>query len=178
MHNSHREVTTAFFSSPVMQPIRFLHALVGNDIIRTEPGTAFMSLILVFLCASQGPSLLSSAPETARLHARCGERREQNFKKLFLFVCFPGSLQPGTEKETQGVDEARRELQDMLPTLQSRYLRIPEQHGRHSAQLSAFPHKPSHPAKTLAAAPYLGRGGSVEQQQHSELHISWTSLWL
>lgn len=90
-----------------------------------------MSLILVFLCARQGPSLLSSAPETARLHARCGERREQNFKKLFLFVCFPGSPQPGTEKETQGVDEARRGLQDVLSTLLSRYLRITEQHERH-----------------------------------------------
>lgn len=78
-----------------------------------------------------------------------GKGENKTFKKLFLFVCFPGSPQPGTEKETQGVDEARRELQDVLSTLLSRSLRITEQHERHFAQLPSPTSLPTQPRALL-----------------------------
>lgn len=51
-----------------------------------EPGTALMLLVLIFLHASQGLCLLSSALENTGPHARCGERRPHKPEKLFL--CF------------------------------------------------------------------------------------------
>lgn len=59
--------------SSATQPIKFLLALVGNDIIRRaglkkkKKKGALMLLILHFPHASQGPFQLCSTPETAKL---------------------------------------------------------------------------------------------------------------
>lgn len=67
--------------------------------------------------------------------------------------------------EVQGVSGGRTGLPDMLSPLLNRYLRITEE------DLKDFAMLPSKPDITFFVAVYLGRDGSVEQQEHLVMHL-------
>lgn len=111
-----------------------------------------MLLVLIFLHASQGPCLLSSAPENTRLHARCWERRPHKLEKLFLWFLLAAAARQCGGSTRWCLDKERTPRNALSLTKQ-----IAENHR--TAQggfcLAAFPHKLSNPAKPVAAAaPY------------------------
>lgn len=156
-----------------MQSITFLHALVGNDIIRKSAWNCFH-------VAPPNLSACQSRPVPVLLHTRtwkaaCGERRLPKFKKLFLCY-FAGNLQPGTEKEAQGVVTGQGEGSKMCSLL-SRQLRITEQHRKDFASLpssASFPTE-ARPSLLLRAE---AEGALQSNSSTQELRTSWTSLWL
>lgn len=92
------------------------------------------------------------------------EKGDRKFKMSFLCF-FAVSLWPGTKMEVQGVSGGRTGLPDMLSPLLNRYLRITEE------DLKDFAMLPSKPDITFFVAVYLGRDGSVEQQEHLVMHL-------
>lgn len=116
-NDRHREVTTAFFSLPVMQSIRFLLALVENDIIRKRTWNCFH-------VAYPKLSACQSRPLPALFHTiKCMhdvEKGDRKFKVLFLWFLL--SVYSQAKMEAQGVSGARTGLPDMFHPLLTRYL--------------------------------------------------------
>lgn len=72
--------------------------------------------------------------------------------------------------EVQDVSGGRTGFPDLLSPLLSRYLRITEQDWKDFASLPSSPSFPTQTKLSLLLL-YLGRDGSVEQQEHLVMHL-------
>lgn len=151
-NDRHRQVTTAFFSLPVMQSMRFFLALVENDIIRKRAWNCF-HVAYPKLSACQSRSLPALFHTTNCMQDV--EKGDRKFKMLFLCF-FAVSLWPGTEMEAQGVSGGRTGLPDMPSPLLSRYLRITEQDWKDFAMLPSSPSFPRHNTLCWSVPRWMG----------------------
>lgn len=160
-NDRHREVTTAFFSLPVMQAIGFPLALVGNDIIGKRAWNCFhIAHPNLSACQSRPmPALLCSR----NCKAACKVWGKETAK---ILSCFRGFCWQFAARHWEGSARCWWGNERVQRRASSLTKQIAENHwtAREGFRLAAFLHKPSNPAKTLAAAPYLGGRGSVEHQ--------------